>query len=175
MDSDEQLMQRYLDGDQRAFPALHARYRALLSRIVRRHVFRAADVDDLVQQAFTQLHASRAQYRQGEPVRPWLCTIALNVCRDHARRRQRRPETSYEMDTLTTEPSAAVPGELKQQLAPLEAALASLSEVTQQIFHEHFMADRALVDIARDIGANPSTVRVRMHRGCAELRAALAE
>lgn len=175
MDTDEQLMQRYVNGEQLAFAELHARYRPVVVRIVRRHVFREADVEDLVQQAFTQLHACRANYRVGEALRPWLCTMALNLCRDHGRRSKRRPEHSHEMDLLTSAPQELLPGELRQTLAPLEVALASLSALTRQIFQEHFLADRALVDIARDMGANPTTVRVRMHRGCAQLRAALAD
>lgn len=175
MSTDEELMQRYLDGDQRAFAALHARYRPLLTRIVQRHVFRRADVEDLVQQAFTQLHASRANYRRGEPLRPWLCTMAANVCKDYGRRCKRRREVSHELSQLADELPTRLPGELAQSLAPLEAALASLSTLTQQIFHEHFLSERPLIDIARELGKNPATVRVRVHRGCAQLRAALAD
>jgi RNA polymerase sigma-70 factor (ECF subfamily) len=174
MFTDEQLMQQYLDGDKRAFSQLYTRYRPIVTRVVQRHVFRAADVEDLVQQAFTQLHASRGNYRRGEPLRPWLCAVAANVCRDYGRRRSRRPEASYDMDTLSTSVPGVLPGELRQTYAPLAAALESLSAVTRQIFHEHFLADRTLVDIARELGENPTTVRVRVHRGCQALRASLA-
>lgn len=174
MESDEQLMDQYLSGDVRAFARLHARHEPLVRRLVTRNVFRTADVDDLVQQTFLQLHASRASYLRGERLKPWLCTMARNVCRDYGRRKRRRPETACEMDDLSAEAQSRLPGELEQTWAPLAAALESLSAATRQIFHEHFMEDRALVDIARDLRTNPSTVRVRMHRGCRQLRAALA-
>ncbi|MDB4988562.1 MAG: polymerase sigma-70 factor, subfamily [Myxococcaceae bacterium] len=175
MQSDEQLMQQYLDGDERAFAALYTRYKPIVTRVVERHVFRKADVEDLVQQAFTRLHAARSNYRVGEPLRPWLCIITVNVCRDYGRRRARRPEASYDMDLLGTSSATSLPGELRQAHAPLAAALESLSAVTRQIFQQHFLAERPLVDIARELGENPSTVRVRMHRGCQLLRASLAE
>lgn len=175
MHTDEQLMQKYLDGDERAFSELYARYKPVVTRVVQRHVFRKADVEDLVQQAFTQLHAARANYRVGEPLRPWLCIMTANLCRDYGRRRARRPEASYDMDLLSTASSALLPGEARQSYVPLAAALESLSAVTRQIFQAHFLADRSLVEIARELGENPSTVRVRMHRGCQALRASLAK
>jgi RNA polymerase sigma factor (sigma-70 family) len=174
MFTDEQLMQRYIEGDERAFAQLYTRYRPVVTRVVQRHVYRRSDVDDLVQQAFTQLHASRANYRLGEPLRPWLCTMTANICRDYGRRRTRRPEASYDMDTLSTHAPLVLPGETRQTYAPLVAALESLSAVTRQIFQAHFVADRTLVDIARELGENPTTVRVRVHRGCQALRATLA-
>jgi len=173
METDDQLMQRYLDGDERAFSALYLRYRPVVTRVVQRHVFRKADVEDLVQQAFAQLHASRANYRAGETLRPWLCTMTANLCRDHGRRRTRRPEAYVDMDQLSTATPALMPFEARQSYAPLAAALESLSAVTRQIFQEHFVADRPLVEIARELGENPSTVRVRVHRGCQALRATL--
>ena len=175
MHTDEQLMCRYLDGDERAFSALYARYKPIVTRVVQRHVFRKADVEDLVQQAFAQLHASRASYRAGESLRPWLYTMAANLCRDYGRRRTRRPEAHFDMDQLGASTPALLPGEARQDYAPLLAALETLSAVTRQVFQEHFVADRPLVEIARELGENPSTVRVRVHRGCRALRASLAE
>jgi len=168
-------MQRYLDGDERAFSELYARYKPVVTRVVARHVFRKADIEDLVQQAFAQLHVARANYRPGESLRPWLCIMTANLCRDYGRRRARRPEAHYDMELLGSATSALLPGEARQSYAPLVAALESLSAVTRQIFQEHFVADRPLVEIARELGENPNTVRVRVHRGCQTLRASLAE
>jgi len=173
MRTDEQLMENYASGNQRAFGELYERLAPRVRRLVQRRVFREHERDDLVQQTFMQLHASRASYRAGERLWPWVCTIALNLCRDYGRRHQRRPETILEMDTFAGAESELVPGELEQTHGPLMAALDSLSDLTQQIFREHFMQERPLVDIARDLGANPNTVRVRLHRGCLQLRASL--
>ncbi|MEJ7733591.1 MAG: sigma-70 family RNA polymerase sigma factor [Polyangiaceae bacterium] len=49
----------------------------------------AADADDLVQD--TLLRAmERPPERGDEPMRPWLTRVAMNLCRDHLRRRKRR-------------------------------------------------------------------------------------
>jgi RNA polymerase sigma-70 factor (ECF subfamily) len=170
MRSDEQLMEHYVLGDQCAFEALYARYEPVVRSVVRRTVYQTSAVDDCVQQTLMQFHVSRNSYRAGEKVRPWLCAIARNVCSDYGRRRRRRPETPVDVETLRDREPTLVPGELAQSCAPLLAALHKLPAFTQEIFRLHFVEERPLVEIAKDLGANPATVRVRLHRGCCKLR-----
>jgi RNA polymerase sigma-70 factor, ECF subfamily len=175
MRTDEQLMASYAEHhDQQAFAQLYARHVHLIRRVVARYVFRACDAEDIVQQTFMQVHVARHQYRSGEPLRPWLCAIAVNLCRDLFRRKQRKPEVALEMDHLGAEEPALDAAVGMEPPPGLQAALDSLNEMTQRIFREHFLEDRPLVDIARDLGANPTTVRVRLFRGCRSLRLALA-
>jgi RNA polymerase sigma-70 factor (ECF subfamily) len=173
--TDEQLMDRYLArADQRAFAAIYARQAPMLRRMIQKRVRSAADAEDVLQQTFLRLHVARDSYRSGEPLRPWLCTIAGNLTRDHLRRAVRRPEQPLEPErhaVAEVEPHAL---ETRRPTAALTVALRHLSKVTQHIMQEHFMADRALADIARELGQKPSTVRVRLHRGCRRLRDQLA-
>jgi RNA polymerase sigma-70 factor, ECF subfamily len=173
--TDEQLMQAYqVHADQRAFAALYQSQAPGLRRFVQKRLFRADDVEDIVQQTFLRLHMVRDSYRAGEPVRPWLCTIAANLVRDHLRKQQRRPEICFEQTAHASFEPRTEPTEMTEPNRALEAALAHLSEVTQRIMEEYFAQDRPLVEIAQELGENPSTVRVRLHRGCRRLREQLA-
>jgi RNA polymerase sigma factor (sigma-70 family) len=49
----------------------------------------AADADDLVQQTFARALESPPS-RMDEPLRPWLVRVAMNLARDHLRRRKHR-------------------------------------------------------------------------------------
>jgi RNA polymerase sigma-70 factor (ECF subfamily) len=168
-------MQAYqVSADERAFASLYQSQAPLLRRFVQKRLFRADDVEDIVQQTFLRLHAVRESYRAGEPVRPWLCTIAANLVRDHLRKQQRRPEVSFERARHARFEPRAEPAELAEPNRALGAALEHLSEITQRIMEEHFAQDRPLVEIARELGENPATVRVRLHRGCRRLREQLA-
>jgi RNA polymerase sigma-70 factor (ECF subfamily) len=173
--TDEQLMEVYRESlDGRAFAALYQRQAPMLRRFVQRRLFRQDDVEDIVQQTFLRLHVVRDAYRAGEPLRPWLCTIAGNLVRDHLRMKQRRPELSYELTAHTREEPRVDPTEIEDADPALEAAMAHLSEVTQRIMQEHFVQERPLVEIAHELGEKPTTVRVRLHRGCKRLRDQLA-
>lgn len=168
-------MQTYqVHADQRAFAALYQSQAPALRRFVQKRLFRAEDVEDVVQLTFFRLHRVRDSYRAGEPVRPWLCTIAANLVRDQLRKQQRRPEVSLELTRQAGIEPRTEPTEIAEPNHALEAALAHLSEVTQRIMEEHFAQERPLVEIAQALGENPSTVRVRLHRGCRRLREQLA-
>jgi RNA polymerase sigma-70 factor, ECF subfamily len=48
-----------------------------------------ADAEDLVQETFVRA-MERPPARQGDPWRPWLVTVAMNLCKDALRKRRRR-------------------------------------------------------------------------------------
>lgn len=89
------LMDRYCDGDRRAFSDLHAaltpRLRGFLIKLVRD----ASTADDLLQLTFLKAHLARERFcvQGGDPdgtVRAWYFAIARNVALDHLRQRGRR-------------------------------------------------------------------------------------
>jgi RNA polymerase sigma-70 factor (ECF subfamily) len=173
--TDEELMQAYqVHADKRAFAALYQSQAPTLRRFVQKRLYRADEVEDIVQQTFMRLHTVKDSYRAGEPVRPWLCTIAGNLVRDQLRKQQRRPEVIFDLARHASFEPRTEQAEMVEPNRALEAALAHLSEVTQRIMEEHFAQERPLIEIAQELGENPSTVRVKLHRGCRRLREQLA-
>ena len=89
--SDNDLLQRHLDGDARAFAALVERYRAELFAFLARFTGDAALADDIFQETFLQLHLSAGVFDMSRRLKPWLFTIAANKARDALRSRTRHP------------------------------------------------------------------------------------
>src|SRR3954447_13908404 len=81
--TDEELMVSYKTGDAPAFAEIFRRYAPLLLRVMQHQLGRREDAHDLVQQTFLQLHRSRADFRDGASLRPWLLTIAINLKRQY--------------------------------------------------------------------------------------------
>lgn len=73
----------------KADPADLAAYRPLLWRLCYRMTGSAADADDLVQETFARA-IERPPHDTQRELRPWLVQIALNLSRDHLRRRKRQ-------------------------------------------------------------------------------------
>ena len=88
--SDEQLLQRYLNGDEEAFAALIRRYERELFNFLVRFVGDRTLAEDVFQETFLQLHNSAAAFDASRRLRPWLFTIAANKARDAMRSRWRR-------------------------------------------------------------------------------------
>src|SRR5450432_4495038 len=102
MSTDEELMDRYLAGDREAFRELFRRYAPVVLRLVRRNV-PTDEAHDLVQLTFLHLHRGRKDFRRGARLRPWLCTIAINVRRQYFRSLKNR-----ELVALTPDADARV-------------------------------------------------------------------
>jgi len=93
-------MSAYVAGDVGAFDELFRRYSALLVRALVRRSATLEEARDQVQETFLQLHRARFDFHDGSRFRPWVFTIALNVQRQAARSRARRPEVSLELEAL---------------------------------------------------------------------------
>ena len=94
--SDEQLLQRHLDGDSEAFAILVSRYRRELMNFLFRFIGNAALAEDVFQEAFLQVHISAATFDTTRRLKPWMFTIAANKARDAMRSRARKSAASLD-------------------------------------------------------------------------------
>jgi RNA polymerase sigma factor (sigma-70 family) len=173
--SDEELMTAYAEGDVAAFRALFDRNAPLLARVVRAQVGSDDECRDLVQQTFLQLHRARRDYRAGQPLRPWLFTIAYNLCRDRWRARGHRREIPIDQAPPPVEATTASDLlEEQQRAARLRAALADLPPDQRRVVEMHWFAGLPLPEVAVALGASLSAVKVRAHRAYERLRNNLA-
>ncbi len=172
--SDEALMDAYIKGDQGAFAELFRRYTPLLSHIARGYIRRPADAVDIVQQTFLQLHRARLDYATDRPLRPYLTTICVNLCRESHRRSLRRPEGDQFAD-LPVEPTQQLRQESLQARDKVQQALAQLPVSQREVIKLHWLSDMPFAEIAASLDVGVSAVKVRAHRGYEMLRKLLAD
>jgi len=90
--TDEQLLAEHIRGQTDRFELLVRRHSPELFRFLVRFTGSAAWAEDIVQEAFLQVHLSAASFDRSRRFKPWLFTIAANKARDLLRSRGRRPE-----------------------------------------------------------------------------------
>jgi RNA polymerase sigma factor (sigma-70 family) len=172
MHSDEELMQAFAADDGEAFGELFRRWAPALVRVTQRQLGRRADAEDIVQQTFLQLHRARRDFKPGMKLRPWLFTIALNLCRDLQRYRGRRHELPVDELELAA-PAESGEGERVELQAKVRSALGGLSAEQRQVIELHWFEELPFAEIATIVGASAGAVRVRAHRGYETLRKSL--
>jgi RNA polymerase sigma factor (sigma-70 family) len=173
--TDEQLMQAYAAGENGAFRELFHRYAALVARIIGRGIARQDIASELIQETFLQFHRARGDYDPARPLRPWLTTIAMNVRRDYLRRIQRRPEGRLQ-NGLTIDPEApAIDPHAATEATRLRQLVAQLPNSQRTVIELHWFEGLSFPEVASVLGANPSAVKVRAHRGYKRLRVLLTE
>ncbi|MFN8109948.1 MAG: RNA polymerase sigma factor [Thermoleophilia bacterium] len=148
------------------------------------HRFVAARVgadaaDDVTSDTFTVAFRRRERFdATGGEVRPWLLGIALNVMRNHHRARRRwygflahlRPDPPEDATgELDARVDAAAAGER------INAALGRLRTGDREVFLLAACGELTYPQIATALGIPVGTVRSRMHRARAALRADLEE
>jgi RNA polymerase sigma factor (sigma-70 family) len=134
------------------------------------------DAEDLTQEVFVRVFRSLSSYQPGT-FEGWLHRITTNLFLDQARRRQRiRFEGLAEdaAERLTgQEPTPAQAYDDKNLDADVEAALDDLAPDYRVAVVLCDIEGLSYEEIATTVGVKIGTVRSRIHRGRAQLRAAL--
>ncbi len=169
--TDEVLFAAYAAGSEQAFRALFDRYGPILRRLVGRDVRRQQEAEEIVQDTFLHLHRSAADFRQGARLRPWLMTIALNLKREHFRRKSRRPEAPLDLDGRR-DPSVDPEPVLERRDARnlVDYALDRLPENQREVIVLHWFGGLPFAEVAEAVGASTAAVKVRAHRGYTRMR-----
>ncbi len=178
----DELMERYVDGDERAFGELHARLaprvRAKLSRLVHE----SALVDDLVQLTFMRAHVARDRFAStsdhaDRAVEAWYQAIARNVALDHLRHRyrlERRHATLVsrgEVEGLGAPEPPPDPESLRlerervgEEIERVRAAIEQLPPTQREVVRLHKLGGLSMAEIAEKLEVRPGALRVRAHR-----------
>jgi RNA polymerase sigma-70 factor (ECF subfamily) len=138
----------------------------------------AHDADDLAQETFVRAWQALSRFRTGEPLKPWLTRIAVNLAYSLFRRRKRRPEAALEPLAEAGKQWAAGedPAEEfaeQERAVRLDAAFAELSEDHRAILVLRVVEEMSYEEIATTLEIAVGTVMSRLSRARAELRARL--
>lgn len=161
-------MERFIDGEQRAFDALFTRHAATMRSYLQRITGSAAAADDLTQATFVSMVKGRGRFQRGAKVKPWLYAIATNAARDWGRRSRFEKVTD---EGVLPDGEAEAPPEVDPALEKaVKAALAQLPEAMREAIVLHRFEGLSFAEIAEHAGVTESAVKVRAHRGYERLR-----
>lgn len=172
-------MEAYVAGDVGAFERLFRALAPSVHAFFVRSVGRGPAAEDLLQTTFLKLHGARASWRRGEPLRPWLFTIAGRVRLDWLRR-QGRAAADEEVDCEAVpdpaervNPADAVSA--RERSDRVRAALELLPEPQRVVVHLHRFEELGFAEIGRALGISEGAAKLRAFRGYARLRELLAD
>lgn len=165
--SDEELMQAYQDTtSEAAFREIFERYAERLHMFFSRGIKDKDNVDDLVQQTLLSVHKSRLRYDKAQSFKAWIFGIAFHVRYDHLRLTYRDINITFYGDPESEHASIATNADPEMWLRAsqwqehLVNAITHLPEGLRHIFQMHKLEGIALIDIAKNLNMNESTVRV---------------
>ena len=170
--TDEQAMWRVQTADDpAAFARLVERWEGPIQRLCARMTGDLHRAEDLAQEAFARVFSRRRDFEPSGRFSTWLWRIAINLCHDELRRRQRRPEWSLEAltddgggeSTLTSEtPSPAEIVERLEDAEQVRRALLRLPETLRSVVILRHYEGLKFAEIADVLGIPEGTVKSRM-------------
>jgi RNA polymerase sigma-70 factor (ECF subfamily) len=173
---DAQVVQAFLDGRERAFDELVARYQVRLLNFVYRTVGDRERAEDLVQEVFIRIYRHLHRFDQTKKFSTWAYTIASNLAKNELRNRSRNPlvlfqtiKRHWEADhrPLQFEDSSSRPDDLyhKRHLRELvEQSVSQLPEHHRVVFVLRELEGKTYEEIADITGCNLGTVKSRLNR-----------
>lgn len=146
------------------------RWQAVMRRVrslVRRRVA-AADVEDVTQEALLRIHRGLPGVRADAALLGWVNSVVRGAIADHHHRAVRPGAELAEAAATPEEPSV-----LAVVTPFVEAFIDLLPEPYREAVRLTDLSDQRQADVARALGLAPATLKSRVQRGRAMLRAEL--
>ncbi len=171
-------------GDQATGTALIEAFYPFVISLIRRHVADFETAEDLTQQTFVRCFSKANQWKMDSPLEPWLARIAINLCRDHFRSRQKKRELRWsdlsqnEQAAMeaTSQPSEASSDIVNEESRALMFRLLdSLNADDRMVLSMLYLENQTTDQVAKMSGWSRTLVKVRAFRARRKLRKALEQ
>lgn len=164
-----------LHGDLSEFEILVRRYQKQVYHFMLRATRQSMAAEDLTQDTFTRAYEKLHTFKRRKRFFPWLYSIAVNVCRDHLRRRN-ISSTLFAENSDDAQWSESMHNDCKNNAeclleveriaVQMEMLPLRYSEPMLLYYREGFTIE----EISNALGISKAAVKVRIHRGREKLK-----
>lgn len=157
-----------------SFGQLVSRYQGQIRGFLVLRMEGSHEAEDIAQDVFLIAHSKLAEFDTKMPIGPWLRGIALNLLRNH--QRKRRPFAIGGDAELAMLIDPKVSERFSEQHEPeifsvLEECLEKLDASSRRLLLRRYRDGAQMRDLSKEMKINHSTITMRLHR----LRAVLAD
>ena len=179
-DDDRTLVQRSADADDVAFRTLMERFQGDIYNLALRNVGDPVLAEEITQDTFVRLFKSLARLRFEATLGTWLHRVAVNLCRDSWRTRQRDSRrVSLEVLPEGVELESQTPGPerhliARENRALVQSCLLELAHEQREVVVLRYVSGLSYAEISQTLGCSSGTVASRLHRAMKTLGGRLA-
>ena len=178
--SDQDLVVRARANQEDAYRELQNRYKAVVYRLIVKHIGDADEAMDLTQETFVAGFCALARYDGERPFGIWIARVALNKCRDWGRRRKVRAffsralplESAHHVASDTPAPDMEASDRL--ELARVRAAISDLPANLREVLLLRALDEVSQSEAAAMLDVSEKTIETRLYRARARLKVLLA-
>lgn len=162
-----ELIRKAQSGDLEAFARLVAMHQKSVRACVAARANTPHDADDIAQEVFLIAHRKLAELDAGQPLGPWLRTVAIFLLRNHQRKIQRSPVSAVEhiaelADHALIEETHDDRDEAR--LAAMQICLGKLESGAREMLRMRYEEDLPLAEIGARLNRKHSALTMALHR-----------
>src|SRR5438876_5668699 len=176
---DSVLIARAQRGDAAAYEEIVQRYQQIAFRTAYVITGSSADAEDAAQEGFVKAYRALDRFRLGADLRPWLLRIVANEARNRVRSSGRRHQLELRLaegfrpgDAAPSPEAVAVAADERRRLL---AMVNALSEGDRLVIASRYFLELSGEETATALGIPEGTVKSRLSRALARLRAQVEE
>jgi RNA polymerase sigma-70 factor (ECF subfamily) len=179
--TDEELVRRSKEDDERAFGELVSRYESKVYSLALRMVRNPEDAEDVLQDTFLRAYRGIKSFQGASTFSTWIYRITANSALMRLRKKQ-LPTVSIEDQDERETPVNIVdwtPGPVDQLMTKelqqeMDAAIESLPPEFQQVFILRDVEEKSNAEVAEILDLSVAAVKSRLHRARLKVRNRLA-
>ncbi len=172
MTNDFVLIQRTLDGDQKAFTELVNKYQKWIHSLVWRKIGDFHIAEEITQDIFLKAYKKLSTLKPPQHFPGWLYVIASRHCIAWHRKKQQSTKSLDAMPTAELEELCYTRYEVEQgktvsierQREIVKRLLQKLPESERTVVTLHYLAEMSCEEISQFLGVSQNTVKSRLHR-----------
>ena len=172
---DNEVISRVLLGERNAYAELVTRYQNYVFTLILRMIKSREDAEEVAQDVFVKAYRSLADFRGESKFSTWLYTITNTTCITFLRKKKLDVhsldnEKIFEVAENKDSGFKANVIEQKSRVNMVTRAIAMLSADDAEIITLFYKAEQSLEEIARILGLEINTAKVRLHRARGRLK-----
>ena len=180
--TDEELISRFQNGDERAYVELVNRYKDRLLNFVFQFLGDIEQAEDVVQDTMLRLYEKKHYYKEIAKFSTWIYTIARNLANTELRKRKRR-KTTY-LSQLSKDRQFEIPAiqdDVDQSLQNefindrIQSAISNLPEHFKVVIILRDIQELSYEDISNIVEVPLGTIKSRINRARIQLQAELSD
>jgi RNA polymerase sigma-70 factor (ECF subfamily) len=172
MSSDEELIKKYLKGDEKSLEVLIKRYLKPIYSFSFSFVLNQQDAEDLTQEIFLKMWRNLKKFKKEKNFKSWLFTIAKNTCFDFLRKKKRSLILNVENLEIIADftPSLIEMFEKENLMEKLKREIEELPFKMKQVMDLYYNSGLNFREISEILGEPVNTIKSRHRRAISKLK-----
>ena len=173
--SDIEIISAVLSGNQQAYAQIVQRHQTFVFSLVLRYIKSREDAEEVAQDVFVKAYRALADFKGASKFSTWLYTIVTTTCISFLRKKKLEThslDNEKVFETIENQGSGSSANQVdhKSKVAMVNNAIALLNPDDAEIVTLFYKGEQTLDEIARILGIESNTVKVRLHRARTRLK-----